>query len=131
MSTIPPNPRFSDIQNILDAILLNNGSANPVPHGVFWRQTPDAYTAFTTGNVPGVGIPIMNSAAGQELTSNFFVILTNVNGLVTPRRTIAQMPYLGPFITDAGYQVSVNGVAMTGADISDTLAFWLTHGFPR
>jgi hypothetical protein len=130
MSVIPANPRFSDVQNILDAILLNNGTPNPRPHGIFWRQTPDAYTAFTTGNVPGVGIPIMNTNPGQELTSNFYVILINPNGLSSPR-PIPQMPFLGPFITDPGYQVSVGGVTMTGTDISDTLAFWLTNHFLR
>jgi hypothetical protein len=86
--------------------------------------------AFTTGNVPGVGIPIMNITPGQELNSNFFVVLTNPNGLSSPR-SIPQMPLGGPYITDQGYQVAVNGATMTGSDISDTLAFWLTHSFPR
>jgi hypothetical protein len=130
MSVIPVNPHFADVQNILDAILFNNGTPNPLPHGIFWRQMPDAYLAFTTGNVPGVGLPIMNRTLGQELTSNFFVILTNPNGLTVPR-AIPQMPIGGPYVTDVGYQVPVSGTMMTGADITETLAYWLTHNYPR
>lgn len=130
MPVIPANPQFSDVQNILDAILLNNGTPNPLPHGIFWRQSPDAYVAFTSGNVAGVGIPIMNTIPGQELTSNFYVILTNPGGLSHPH-AIPQMPLGGPYITEAGYQVVVNGGMMTGTDISDTLAYWLTHHYPR
>lgn len=96
---------------------------NPQPHGVFWRQTGNYdqdCTRFTTGNVPNVGIPIMNATAGQELTSNFYVILTNPNGV----QGIPQMPggHGGPYITDAGYQVTVNGTAMTGQQIQQALA---------
>src|SRR5271166_5238207 len=99
---------FSDIQNFLDAILAKNGSSNPAPHGVFWRQTGNYnqdYMLFTGGNVPGVGIPIMN--VPSPLNSNFFLILTNAN--VFPASIYGQMPVGGPFITDAGYNVTVKG----------------------
>lgn len=69
----------------------------------------------------------MNITAGQELTSNFFVILTDPNGV----QGLPQMPAGGPFITDIGYQVMVNGVQMTGQQIRDVLTFWLTHQFPK
>jgi hypothetical protein len=133
--------RFSDIQNMLDAILAKSTWAqgmqpplNPQPHGTFWRQTgsyDQDYTLFTTGNVPNVGIPIMNTTAGQELQSNFYVILTNTNGL--ENEGIPQMPggAGGPFITDPGYQVEVNGTAMTGQQIQQAISDWLTGGFPK
>jgi hypothetical protein len=133
--------KFSDVQNILDAILAKSTWAQgmqpplkPPPHGAFWRQTGNYdrdYTLFTTGTVPHVGIPIMNTTAGQELQSNFFVILTNTNGLED--EGISQMPGGpgGPFITDAGYEVSVGGTTMTGQEIQQVLSGWLTGGFPK
>src|SRR5262249_30075917 len=106
----------------------------PSPHSAFWRQTGNYdkdYDLFTTGDVPNVGIPIMNKAPGQELTSNFYVILTDSNGLAAVG--IGQMPGGpgGPYITDPGYQASVNGVMLTGQQIKDALAQWLTGGFPK
>ena len=131
---------FSDVQNMLDAILANSKWAHgktpplhPGPHGVFWRKNGNYdqdYQLFTTGNVPNVGIPIMNSKKGQELTSNFFVIITNTNGLED--LGFPQMPAdEGPYITDPGYQVSVNGTMMTGQQIQAALTEWLTNGFPK
>lgn len=131
--------KFSDVQNILDAVLAKSNWAqgmqpplNPRPHGVFWRQTGNYdqdYTLFTTGNVPNVGIPIMNTAAGQELQSNFYVILTNSDGV----DGIPQMPGGpgGPYITDAGYKVNVKGTTMTGQQIQQALSGWLTGGFTK
>jgi hypothetical protein len=133
--------KFSDIQDILDAILAKSAWAqgkppplNPQPHSAFWRQTGDYdndYQLFTTGNVPNVGIPIMNTTNGQELTSNFYVILSDPNGL--PNLGIPQMPAGpgGPYITDPGYQVSVNNTTMTGQQIQQALVQWLTTGFPK
>jgi hypothetical protein len=88
---------------------------DPQPHGAFWRRTGDYdldYTEFTSGNVPKVGLPIVKKAPGEELQSIFYVILTDPNGL--PNEGMPQMPAGGPYITDAGYQVDVNGVTMTG-----------------
>lgn len=124
--------RFSDVQNILDAILARNGSPDPQPHGVFWRQSGNYeqdYRTFTTGTVPNMGIPIMNTTKSQELTSNFYVILTNKYGL--EKENILRMPSFGPFITDSGYQATVNGTVMTGREIQDALAAWLSSGFPK
>jgi len=133
--------KFSDVQNMLDAVLAKSAWAsgqtpplNPPTHGAFWRQTGNYdqdYTLFTTGNVPNVGLPIMNTTAGQELQSNFYVILINPNGLVNAG--IQQMPGGpgGPYITDAGYQVVVNGTTMTGQQIQQALSDWLTGGFPK
>ena len=133
MAIATPNPTFADIQNMLDAIAA--AGSNPIsnsPHAVFWRQTGNYaqdYTAFTTGDVPNVGLPIMNTAAGQELTSNFFVILTDPNGLQS--QGIEQMPGGGPYITDSGYTVTVNGNQMTGQQIIAAMKSWLTNGFPQ
>lgn len=133
--------KFSDVQNMLDAILAKSQWAKgktpplkPQPHLVFWRQTGNHdqdYTLFTTGTVPNVGLPIMNTTKGQELTSNFYVALTNPNGLSDDG--IDQMPGGpgGPYITDADYQVSVNGTLMTGQQIQQALTQWLTNGFPK
>ena len=131
MATATPNPTFADIQNMLDAIAAagNNPISNS-PHSTFWRQTGNYaqdYTLFTTGSVPNVGLPIMNTASGQELTSNFFVILTDPNGV----QGIEQMPGGGPYITDSGYAVTVNGTKMSGQQIIDAMKFWLTNGFPQ
>lgn len=133
--------KYSDVQNMLDAVLAKSKWAqgqtpplDPQPHSVFWRQTGNYdkdYTLFTTGDVPNVGIPIMNRAKGKELTSNFYVILTNSKGL--PDQGIPQMPGGpgGPYITDSGYQVKVKGTMMTGKQIQEALAQWLTNGFPK
>jgi hypothetical protein len=133
MANPTPNLTFADIQNMLDAIAAagNNPISNS-PHATFWRQTgvyAQDYTAFTTGSVPNVGLPIMNTASGQELTSNFFVILTNPNGLQS--QGIEQMPGGGPYITDSGYTAIVNGNKMTGQEIIAAMTSWLTNGFPQ
>jgi hypothetical protein len=133
------NPRFSDVQSILDAILRkshfgqSHPNGSPPPHRIFWRQTNDYeqdYQRFTTGLVPGVDIPIMNTAAGQALTSNFFVVLTSPDGL--PDDGVSQMPDGGPFITDPGYELTLaDGRVMTGAETQASLRRWLQSGFPK
>ncbi|SIO67393.1 hypothetical protein SAMN05444166_8353 [Singulisphaera sp. GP187] len=132
---------FADVQNLLDAILAKSTWAqgahpplHPQPHGAFWRQTGDYdqdYSLFTTGEVPNVGIPIMNTSVGQGLQSNFYVILTNPNGLADDG--IPQMPGGpgGPYLTDSGYEADVAGTTMTGQQIQEALASWLTNGFPK
>lgn len=131
MATTTSNPTFADIQNMLDAIAAKGtNSINNSPHGSFWRSGDNAkdYTLFTTGDVPNVGLPIMNTTPGQELTSNFFVILTDPNGLES--QGIEQMPGGGPYITDSKYTVTVNGNTMTGQQIIDAMKYWLTNGYP-
>ena len=139
MSTNLSKLLFSDVQNILDALLGQSKyaqenapvSANPPqPHLVFWRQTGDYdkdYTLFTTGDVPNVGIPIMNTTPSQELTSNFYVIITNTDGL----QGMPQMPVQGPYLTDKGFQLKLNGSLVSGSDIIAALKSWLTNGFPK
>ena len=43
----------------------------------------------------------------------------------------SQMPLGGPFITDNGYSVTVNGAVMSGQDIQTTLETWLNNHFPK
>jgi hypothetical protein len=126
------NPKFSDIQNILDAIAAND-TQNPLstaPHNTdsgapFWRQTgtyAQDYNLFTTGTVPNFGDPIMDSTT--PLQSLFYQMLMGTG-------PGPQMPLGGPYITDAGYTANVDGTSMSGQDINNTLQSWLTNGFPQ
>ena len=125
-------PNFKDIQNILDAI-ASADTSNPLPsapHNTdtgapFWRETgnfDDDYTTFTTGTVPNFGSQIMDQT--DPLNSLFLTMLLGTG-------PGAQMPLGGPFITDDGYEVSVNGATMSGQDIRTTLETWLQNGFPK
>ena len=117
--------KFTDVQAYLDAIAAKNGSLDDSPHGAFW-QVP--YATFISGNVPHVvpKVPIMNPQAPLE--SPFFVILANASGFGSN----PQMPEGGPFITDAGYQVTLaDGTQLSGQQIIDNLTDWLNHGFPE
>jgi hypothetical protein len=120
---------FSDIQLILDAIAKKNGKIGSAPHGVFWRQTGNYdsdYTSFTTGEVPNFGLPIIDPANPKD--SNFFVILINPNGV----QGFPQMPAKGPFITGADYQVTLtNGQTLTGHQIQETITNWLNNKYPK
>jgi hypothetical protein len=128
-------PVYADVQAILDAIANNaNGDVDLSPHRRFWsvsRQT------FLSGEVPNITIagvtyhiPIVNSS--NPLQSAFFQILlgplTVTSGASTA--TIVQMPKGGPFITDSGFSVTVNGVNKSGTDIQNDLTNWLTNGMP-
>jgi hypothetical protein len=120
---------FADIQLILDAIANKNGNIGGSPHGVFWRQTGNYdsdYTSFTNGQVPGVGLPIIDFSNPKN--SNFVVILINPNGV----QGFEQMPGGGPFITDPGYQVTLpNRQTLTGQQIQETITNWLNNKYPK
>jgi hypothetical protein len=128
------SPHFPDIQSILDAIAAAD-TGEPLsnaPHNVnddastpFWRQTGDAnsdYKAFTTGPVPGFSDPIMDQ---KDPTNSIFYLMLMGTG------SGSQMPLTGPYITDSGYSVTVNGSQMSGQDIQTTLQTWLKNGFPQ
>ncbi len=118
--------RFSDIQQYLDAILAKSKKV-PVTHGVFWRNTGnyhDDYVFFTTSGVPNVDIPIMNQQA--PLQSNFYLILQRP----LQDEGIPQMPVGGPYITSPDYVVTVGSVSLTGDQIKNNIADWLSNGFP-
>lgn len=127
-----PNPKFSDIQKILDAIAAND-TQNPIsnaPHNTdsgatFWEQTGDYaqdYSLFTTGTVPNFGDPIMDQKT--PLQSLFYQMLMGTG-------PGSQMPLGGPYITDAGYTANVGGNTMTGQEIIAALQAWLNNGFPQ
>ena len=120
------NIRYADIQGYLTAIMSkDNVPIAQSPHGVWWNIN---YHDFTTGQVPGVGIPIMDT--GTPLQSAFYVILTNQNGL--PGGFPPQMPEGGPFITDPGYTTKLaDGKVITGAEIVANMKSWLENGFPQ
>jgi hypothetical protein len=126
------SPHFADIQNILDAIAAADTS-NPIsnaPHNedngnTFWRATGNAaadYKEFTTGTVPNFGDPIMDQQ--NPMNSLFYTMLMGTG-------PGSQMPLGGPYITDSGYSVVVNGNTMSGQDIQTTLQTWLKGGFPQ
>jgi len=116
--------RYADITGYLTAIMKNdNASIDQSPHGEWWLIS---YTQFTTGQVPNVGIPIMDT--NNPLQSAFYVILTDPNGF----QGIPQMPEQGPFITDASYTATLaDGTKITGAQIAANMKSWLENGFPQ
>lgn len=126
------SPHFSDVQSMLDAISAADTS-NPLssaPHNTdagnpFWRETGNYaadYKTFTSGEVPNFGSPIMDPS--DPLNSLFYQMLMGTG-------PGPQMPLGGPFITDSGYTVMVNGNNMSGQDIQTTLQTWLKGGYPQ
>ena len=117
--------RYADILNYLTAIM--NKETNPIsgsPHGEWWSGL--SYNDFVSGQVPNLGVPIMNSS--NPLQSAFYVILTNTNGY----QGMPQMPYGGPFITDAGYSATLpDKTTISGATIQANIQSWLANGFPE
>ena len=130
---MPTTIVYADIQNYLNAIAKQPPANNPIsgsPHGAWWLNpdgSPLKYTDFLSGQIPNVGsVNIMDS--GTPLQSAFYVILTNTNGC----QGFPQMPGGGPFITDAGYTVTLSdGTKITGATIQANMESWLTNKFPE
>jgi hypothetical protein len=120
---------YADVQAYLDAIAnkANNDISNS-PHDRFWNVP---YNEFVSGTVPhtkcnGQAIPLINHA--DPINSAFYLILTDTSGWCNKR----EMPGGGPFITDTGYQVTLaNGSTITGNQIKDNIASWLSNGFPE
>jgi len=121
---VPTQIRYADITGYLTAIMKNdNVPIDQSPHGEWWLIS---YQEFTTGQVPNVGIPIMDTT--NPLQSAFYVILTDPNGF----QGIPQMPEQGPFITDPGYTATLaDGTKITGAQIAANIKSWLENGFPQ
>jgi hypothetical protein len=123
---MPTTIRYADILNYLTAIM--NKETNPIgdsPHGEWWSSL--SHDEFVNGQVPNLGVPIMDSS--NPLQSNFYVILTNTNGLQD--QGFPQMPDGGPYITDANYTATLpNGQTISGAQIAANMQSWLTNGFP-
>jgi hypothetical protein len=126
---------FADIKALLDAIDNNaTVSASGAPHGVFWNVTRSQFLAQEVPNLKWRSvifhIKIVNAAA--PLDSAFYKILLGPLEITdgTNSVTLPQMPKGGPFITDNGYVVSVNGANKTGAEIKSALEEWLNNGMP-
>lgn len=121
---------FADIQSYLDGIADNPNNkqkADDARHARFWRVS---YHEFITGFVPderckGQDVPIVNS---DPVQCPFYQALVTTVGWCNMR----QMPRGGPFITDAGYTVTLsNGLLTTGAEIDANIRWWLTNGMPE
>jgi hypothetical protein len=121
----PTTIRYADILDYLTAIMKKE--KNPIddsPHGEWWSGL--SHDDFVNGQVPNVGVPIMDSS--NPLQSAFYVILTNTSGY----QGIPQMPDGGPYITDADYSATLpDGTAISGATIAANIKSWLEGGFPE
>jgi hypothetical protein len=128
---------FADLQATLDAIAdnaISDVEGENCPHKRFWRINRQDFVSNEVPNIVIAGvtyhIKIVNSATPLE--SAFYKILLGdltVNEGANST-TIPQMPENGPFITDASYTVSVNGVNKSGADIQKDIEGWLANGMP-
>jgi hypothetical protein len=121
--------KFQLIQSYLDAIAANaNLDVAGSPHKSFWNVP---YANFVSGIVPNVkcrGNPIPIIDRQNPGSSPFYVILTSKAGFCN----IEQMPVTGPYITDAGYIVTLaDGSAVTGTKIQQDIRDWLNNGFPE
>ena len=103
------------------------------PHGRFW--TGMTHDQFVKGVVPNVlckgqPIPIIDQsdlAHDSAANSSFLVALINTTGFCKKK----QMPKTGPFITDAGYTVTLSdGSVVSGSTIESDILDWLKSGFP-
>lgn len=128
---------FDGLKAILDAIAdnaISDVEGPGCPHKRFWRISRQDFIANEVPNISHNNvtyhIKIVDLAKPGE--SAFFKILL---GDLTVREgtnswAIPQMPENGPFITDPGYVVSVNGVNKTAAQIQTDISDWLTNGMP-
>jgi hypothetical protein len=116
---------FADVQKFFAPI-----DASGAPHGNFWNQNADpkvSYKLFVNGDVPGgsqtanpntgAALPILSKGKGEE--SNIIYALRGTKGTfwdkTDPNSAFGQMPYGGPYFTDAEIQ---------------PLSDWITAGCP-
>ncbi len=122
---MPTTIRYADILNYLTAI-MNEGknSINDSPHGEWWSGL--SYNDFITGQVPNLGVNIMDSSS--PLQSAFYLILINTNGY----QGMPQMPGGGPYITDQNYSAKLpDGTTISGPTIQANIQSWLSNDFPE
>jgi len=119
---------YETLIKYLDAIDLNgNLSASGAPHGAFWKDAagnnlPLATFKSLSITIPGGPVKIFNDAKFDQ--SPLYLIL------VGPWNGHPQMPKTGPYITDAGYSVTVDGNPVLGTQIKDDFLAWLKQEFP-
>lgn len=109
---------FAEVQDLLDKfVAANQLTPGPAPHGVFWRQwgdgSPTTYTDFTTGDVPGIGLPIL--VKGNAAKSNLITILSG------PLGRLPQMPRPNP---------PYNANTPTQDDVVAALTDWINNNCP-
>jgi len=113
---------FSDVQTFITGVLAANGDSGLIgaagcPHHDFWNSMN--YTAFTTGNVPGVvdqnNSPVKILTAGNSATSALIQLLSGT-GIAGPAGFFNQMPD--------------GGTAFTAAQIQE-IADWIDRGCPQ
>ena len=72
---------FQGLRDYMNTILTSrnqyNKTKNNSPHGLFWDTM--SYKDFTTGDVPGIGIPIL--IIGNSKNSNFIKALRGEDDL--------------------------------------------------
>ncbi|NTG32407.1 hypothetical protein G6L08_35290 [Agrobacterium rhizogenes] len=121
---------FADIQSYLEGIANNPNNRRNVDdsnHARFWRVS---YQEFVTGVVPnescqGQHVPIVNVDPEK---CPFYQALATPAGWCNMR----QMPRGGPFITDAGYMITLgDGSSIAGAEIAANIRWWLKNGMPE
>ncbi|MDA9406902.1 hypothetical protein [Bradyrhizobium sp. CCBAU 45384] len=121
---------FVRLQEYLDKIAAK-GNLDPADsgHGVFWEGT---YQAFLSGVVPnkhcgGHAVPIVDP--NNKVNSAFYQIL-KAGWCTSP--AMPQMPRTGPFVTDAGYSITLSdNTVVTGAQILQDIEDWLKAGAPE
>jgi len=118
---------FERLKEYLNAVARRaNLDVNNSRHGVFWNTS---YQAFMTGIVPnkhcnGQVVPIIDPA--NKVDSAFNQILRG------PWCGMPQMPKTGPFVTDAGYSVTLpDGTRVDGEKILADIQEWLEWGAPE
>jgi hypothetical protein len=124
--------KFSRLQEYLDLIVSNaEDNINGAPHKRFWAS----HQSLTAQPLPVVkcqgadifAVKYLDAARTQVDADNspLFVILTNANGFCGK----VQMPPLGPFITDAGFQLTLSdGTVVQGDQIRNDIHDWLAAG---
>jgi hypothetical protein len=127
--------KFARLQEYLDLIVAKAGdNINSAPHRRFWAS----YQSLTAQPLPSpkchgqdiFAVKYLDAEHTQVDADNspLFVILTNAEGFCD----IEQMPPLGPFITDAGYQLTLSdGTVVTGDQIKNDIHDWLASGAPK
>jgi hypothetical protein len=125
---------FARLQEYLDLIVSKEGgNIGAAPHRRFWSS----HQSLTTQPLP------RPKCQGQDIhpvkfldvkmtmvdadNSPLYVILTNAQGFCQKD----QMPAGGPFITDAGYSLTLSdGTVVTGAQVQRDIHDWLAAGAP-
>jgi hypothetical protein len=126
---------FARLQEYLDLIVSTAGAniANS-PHKRFWSTWQTlTQQALPRPKCNGQDIYPVKYIDAQDKTvdadnSPLYVILTNATGFCGK----PQMPAGGPYITDAGYTLTLSdNSVVTGAQVAQDIHDWLSAGAPN